>query len=228
MRIAAISDIHGNLIALEAVLDDIEQQGADEIWCGGDLAWAGPWPSECIAIVRRSGWATVKGNTDVWITGDPQTIDSEEERARMREAAAAHGISDDDAQWLLNLPLEHSPAGSVLLIHATPESPFFAPLPDAPAAEFAPYEGKAALVVYGHVHQAFTRRLADGTLVCNPGSVGLPMDADTASYLLIDREGADVTLRHRRVPFDRQAGMDHARRTGGPVAELFLRFMGAT
>lgn len=228
MRIAVVSDIHGNLMALDSVMTDVEAQSPDEVWCGGDLGWIGPWASECIARVREAGWPTVRGNTDVWITGDPQTVESEEERQAIKDIAHTHDISDDDAEWLLNLPLGHTGAGSVLLVHGTPESPFDAPLPDDPAAAFEPYMGRAALVVYGHVHRAFTRRLADGTVVCNSGSVGLPMDGETAAYLLIDHEGSDWTLTHRRVEFDRRAGIAEARRMGGIAGERFLEMMGAS
>jgi putative phosphoesterase len=222
LRIAIMSDIHGNLIALDAVMTDIESQSVDEIWCGGDIAWGGPWPNECIARVREAGWPTIRGNTDVWITGDPQTLSGAEERRELEKLAAAHGIDQDDANWLLNLPLGHSGAGSILLVHGTPESPFEGPMPDAPAAEFTPYEGQANVVVYGHVHHAFVRRLADRTVVCNTGSVGLPLDGPTASYLIVDHGGADWTLRHRRVPFDRRAVLAQTKRMDEGVRNWWL------
>ncbi|MDP9224069.1 MAG: metallophosphatase family protein [Actinomycetota bacterium] len=227
MRVAVLSDIHGNLLALDAVMTDVEAHQPDAIWCGGDLAWGGPWPSECIARVREAGWPTVRGNTDVWITGDPQTVEGEDEREANRQLAAAHAISEEEAGWLLNLPLGHSGTGSILLVHGTPESPFDAPMPDAPDAGFAPYLGQAAVVIYGHVHHAFIRRLSDGTIVCNPGSVGLPKDDDTASYLLIDHDGAEWVMRIRRVAFDRRGGIAQAKAMGGPVAAHFLDAMGA-
>ncbi len=227
MRIAVLSDIHGNLLALDAVMEDIQHQHIDEVWCGGDIGWAGPWASECIARVRTNGWHTVRGNADVWITGDPQTVDDPAKRDRFQEVAAAHAIAKDDADWLLGLPLGYTPAGSILLVHGTPESPFIAPMPDAPAAEFAPYEGVATVVVYGHVHRAFVRRLADGTIVANPGSVGLPMDDETASYLIVERVGPEISLTHRRVRFDRRAGIAQARELDNAVGRLFLELMGA-
>jgi predicted phosphodiesterase len=228
MRIAILSDIHGNLPALEAVIRDIDEQGPDEIWCGGDLGWAGPWASECIARVRAAGWPTIKGNTDVWITGDIQGVTSKEDRSALEEIARAHAISDDDARWLIELPLGHSGPGSVLLVHGTPRSPFDAPMPDASPSEFEPYENAATLVVYAHVHRAFLRRLADGTLVCNSGSVGMPMDGDSACYLLVDRQGPDLTVTHRRVSFDRAAAVARARELGGPIGRRFLAALNAT
>jgi protein phosphatase len=225
MRIAVVSDIHGNLPALEAVVKDLEQQSVDEVWCGGDVAWGGPWASECIARVRAAGWPTVRGNTDVWITGDPQTVEAPDDREHVRSMAEAHALSDDDARWLIGLPLGHSGPGSLLLVHGTPQSPFVGPMPDAPAAEFEPYEDTAAIVVYGHVHRAFVRRLTDGTIVCNAGSVGFPMDADSACYLVIDRNGPDWTLIHRRVAFDRSLVLDEGRRRGGVIQASVERFL---
>lgn len=212
-------------MALDAVMTDIEKQAPDVVWCGGDIGWGGAWANECIQRVREADWITVKGNTDIWITGDPQTISDEETRKTFIEMAAIHNVSEDDANWLLNLPLGYSPAGSVLLVHGTPQSPFVGPLPDAPAAEFAPYEDKAQVVVYGHVHRAFVRRLASGTIVANTGSAGLPFDGESACYLLIDRDGADISLTHRRVDYDRRATIAQLKRTPDPVRSWALEKM---
>ena len=227
MRIAILGDIHGNLPALEAVVADLETQAVDQVWCSGDIGWGAPWASECIAIVREAGWTTVKGNTDVWITGDPQTITEDDQRRELNELAAAHAISPEDAQWLINLPIGHSGAGSLLMIHATPKSPFTAPQPDASSAEFLVYEGGAALVVYGHIHEAFVRRMSEGTLVANAGSVGLPKDGSTASYLIVDRGGTDLLLRHRRVPFDIDDAIRRAEEVGGMLAARYIESMRA-
>ena len=225
MRIAVLSDIHGNLPALEAVIVDVERRSPDAIWCGGDIAWGGPWAHECIARVREEGWTTVRGNTDVWITGDPQTITSPEQRRDFERIAEAHAISTEDAQWLVNLPLGHAGPASVLLVHGTPETPFAAPEPDAPAGDFQPFEGQAGLIVYGHVHHAFVRRLREGTLVANSGAVGLPKDGDTACYLMIDQNGPDVMLEHRRISFDIDAAVASAKEIGGLVADRFVEHM---
>lgn len=225
MRIAILSDIHGNLPALEAVAADIDKQAPDHVWCGGDVAWGAPWASECIQFVRDAGWETVRGNTDVWITGDPQTIQETDKREELTHLADSHDINEDESQWLLNLPLGHTGPGSILLIHGTPESPFHAPQPDAPAGEFEMYEGKGSLVVYAHVHHAFARRLKDGTIVANTGAVGLPKDAPSSSYLLVDRNGPELTFTHRRVDFDIDSAVSSAQRIDGPVSELFVHSM---
>jgi predicted phosphodiesterase len=228
LRIAVVSDIHGNLPALEAVMGDLDEVAPDQVWCGGDLGWGGPWASECIARVRDTGWTTIKGNTDVWITGDPQTIESPEDREELKRVAEAHGISREDAQWLMSLPMGHSGPGSLLLVHGTPDSPFSAPEPDAPAGDFKPYEGRAGMVICGHIHKAFVRRLSEGTIVCNAGSVGLPQDGPCACYLVVDLKGPEWTLVHRRVPFDRDTAIEAGRELGGPVGERFLHHLGAS
>ncbi len=225
MRIAVVSDIHGSLLALDAVMTDIEGQAVDQVWCGGDLAFGGPWASECIERVRDSGWPTVRGNADVWITGDPQTVTDESQRRWILDMAAAHNISPDDAAWLAGLPLGHSGPGSMLLVHGTPQSPFYAPGPDGHSAEFAEYEGVAGVIVYGHVHKAFVRRLVDGTIVVNPGSVGFPKDGVTASYVVIDASGPEYTITHRRVAYDRRATLAQARVLGGVIEEFVTRNM---
>ena len=226
MRIAILADIHGNLPALEAVAADIDKQAPDQIWCGGDLGWLGPWASECVSFVRAAGWPTVKGNTDVWLAGDPQTISDEDERKTNIGIAGAHNVSQDDARWLVSLPVGHTGPASILMVHGTPESPFTAPFPDDPIASFAPYEGQAGLVIYGHVHVAFVKRLPEGTMLANPGSVGLPADATAASYLLLDHNGGGWTIRHRRVDYDTETVVEAARAMGGPAGDRFISLLG--
>ena len=225
MRIAIVSDIHGNLLALDAVMQDLEKTTPDEVWCGGDLGWLGPWAAECVARVREAGWTTVKGNTDVWILGDPQTIEDPDQRKLFNEIAESHAIPEDDARWLANLPLGHSGVGSILLVHGTPESPFVAPQATDPSSDFEPYEDAASLVVFGHVHKAFVRRLAGNTIVCNTGAVGLPMDGPFASYLLIEQRGAEWALTHRRVEFDRRGALAQSKHQGGPESDLFIQYL---
>ncbi|HJR45001.1 MAG TPA: metallophosphoesterase family protein [Actinomycetota bacterium] len=225
MRIAVLADIHGNLVALEAVLADLEKQSPDQIWCAGDLGWLGPRAAECISVVREAGWPTVKGNTDVWITGDPQTIEDEAERSRVVEIAEAHAISPDDARWLISLPVGHPGPGSLLMVHGTPDTPFRAPLPGDPPASFAPYAGKAGLVVFGHVHVPFMRRLEEGTVVVNPGSVGLPLQGRLAQYMVIDQHGPQWTIQHRQVIFDVDSVVEQANGLGGLAAERFLGYL---
>jgi hypothetical protein len=106
-------------------------------------------------------------------------------------------------------------------VHGTPNSPFTAPGPDSAPGDFEPYEGRAQIVVHAHVHRAFLRRLRDGTIVVNMARSA--SDGPTASYLLIDLEAPDVTFTHRRVPFDRRAGIAQAKALGDPLGEYFVK-----
>lgn len=224
MRIAILSDIHGNLPALEAVLEDIAKQAPDEVWCAGDIGFGGPWASDCIDVARSEGWPCVRGNTDVWITGDPQTVEDEATRAVLQGIAAQHHISEERERWLLSLPVGHSGPGSLLVVHARPDSPFDAPGVAGTPADFEPFMGQAKLLVYGHVHVAFSRLLVDGSVVCNAGSVGLPFDGPHATYLLVHLRGTDWSWTHRRVAFDRAAVEAAAERAGDPIRNDFLGF----
>ena len=206
-------------------MKDVDQQAVDQIWCAGDLGWLGPRARECISYVKDAGWPTVLGNSDVWIAGDPQTVEGDEARETHKEIAAQHAISDEDARWLVSLPIGHSGPGSLLMVHGTPETPFAAPFPEDPPAAFTPYEGKAGLVIFGHVHMSFVRQLSDGTVVANPGSVGLPADGTTASYMLVDQQGPSWTIRYRRVEFDVSSVIEQARAFGGPAGERFIELL---
>ena len=135
--------------------------------------------------------------------------------------AAIHDISPDDAEWLANLPMGHSPAGSILLVHGTPRLRSTR-RNRMPRGRVHRYEDKAQIVVYGHVHKAFVRRLAGGTIVANTGSVGMPKDGDSASYLILERHGSEISMQHRRVPFDRRAVIAEARRTPEPLGSRIL------
>lgn len=227
MRVAVLSDIHGNLAALDAVMKDVSDQAVDEVWCGGDIAWGawpGEWANECISRVRELGWKTVKGNTDIWLTGDPQGLEPEGAE-KVRQMADLHAITRDDARWLVNLPMGHSGPGSILLVHARPDTPFDAPDPDAPAGAFEPYQDQAALVLYGHVHRAFVRRVNDGTIVANTGSVGAPLDSPDSCYMLLEQTGPNWTIVHRRIPYDLEQAKEKARAIGSPVTDFFLRHL---
>ena len=210
MRIAIVSDIHGNLLALDAVMTDLESQAPDEVWCGGDIGWGGPWASECIERCPRCGLDDRERQHRHLDRRRPSDDRGRVERKRFQEVAGQHDIGKEAADWLINLPLGHTGAGiDRSWSTARRPHPSRLPSPPTPPASSSPTRARE-LVVYGHVHIAFSRRLADGTLVCNPGSVGMPKDGPTASYLITDLAGAEITLQHRRIDFDRRAGLAQA------------------
>jgi len=208
LRIAIVSDIHGNLTAFEAVLADLRETAPDLIFHGGDLAHGGSNSIEIVDQVRDLGWPGVLGNTDE-LMFRPESLtefasrlpqlkslwDSIEEMAVVeREWLGAERLA-----WLRGLPLRQA-HGQMALVHASPETCWRAPMPEATDAELETAYSKLGqpVVVYGHVHRSFVRPVSSMTVV-NTGSVSLSHDGDRrASYLLLDDWKPEI----RRVEYD--------------------------
>ena len=243
MRVAVISDTHGNAQALRAVLAAIDARGPwDQIVMGGDFAFGGPFPAECIALIRERGIPAVRGNTDeaiVEAARGPLPEWSEEEAyaphdpelLRLDHWALAR-LSEDQVAYLAELPLrvELGDAGGpqLTVAHATPWSPYPAVQGDAPepvARRMLDAAGTEALV-YGHIHLQYAREV-DGRLLVATGSVGLPFDgspaADYAEFTS-NRSGWEVEL--RAAPYDAGAVIEAARRLELPNVPALLRRLG--
>jgi putative phosphoesterase len=225
MRLAIVSDIHGNLTALDAVVADIERRAVDRILHGGDLVLAGCQPAEVIDRVRELGWDGIVGNTDELLWRP------EERRVQERNAPKLHNllrvlfedyapatrelIGEERLAWLRRLPAEHR-ADDLMLVHASPGDLWRAPLPDAEDAVLrATYEPcKAQTVVYGHIHRPYVRAVG-GLTVANSGSVGSPFDGDPrAAYLLVDAHEVAVV----RIEYDVEREASLLLRSGYPDA----------
>jgi putative phosphoesterase len=210
MRIAVVSDIHGNLNAFEAVLADIKQVSPDLVAHGGDLATGGSSPIEIIDAIRDLGWQGVMGNVDeVLVQPDSleefarQSSAPAELWAAIRQIASATRsmLGDERLAWLRGLPMTIKQA-DFALVHATPDSCWKAPAANASDAEIEVIYGSLSrpIVVFGHTHYPSIRKL-DGRmkLLINSGSVGLPYDGDPrASYLLLEENSPSI----RRVEYD--------------------------
>jgi putative phosphoesterase len=209
MRIAIISDVHGNLTALDAVLSDLRQQHPDLVFHGGDLVYGGCNPSEVIDRIAQAGWPGVLGNTDemLWNTGARPTLEASAPQLRplfrvlFDECAPATRamIGEARVSWLHRLPVELRHEDLVLL-HASPGNLWRAPMDtsDTVALESTYKTLNASIVVYCHIHRPFVREVG-GMTVCNCGSVGSPYDGDPrSSYLLIDDGKPEI----RRVAYD--------------------------
>ena len=231
MRLAVVSDIHGNLTALEAVVESLKADHPDLVVQAGDMAVNGPRPGEVVDRVRSLGWRGVIGNTDEMLW-DPSARSQQEQRAPKLlgwlnvlfdtlAPWARERLSNAEVDWLRSLPRElRLPESTVM--HAVPGDLWRAPMPDASdtelSATYAPMG--AGLVVYGHIHRPFVRAVEAFT-VANCGSVGLPYDGDwRSSYALID-DGRAVTI--RRVEFDRDAEARAIRQSGFPLAEWLIQ-----
>jgi putative phosphoesterase len=213
MRIAIVSDVHGNLTALEAVLAELADQKPDLVVHGGDLAFNGPRPAECVDRIRELGWPGVRGNMDEALEthrGRHASIDWARER-----------LGEDGTRWLQEQPMEWRRGGELALVHAVPGDLWKAIGPETGDAELREIYGPLAarLAVYCHIHRPYVREIGD-LIVANTGSVGLPFDGDTrAAFLLV----SDGRLETRRVAYDVERAVSEVEASGHPDAANIAR-----
>jgi putative phosphoesterase len=212
VRVAALYDIHGNLPALEAVLDEVVQERVDAIVVGGDIASGPPQPVEVVELVRSLPNAhCIRGNAD---------------RLRDEQHAGDEGLAwllerldDEQVEWLVALPFSAVLDGS-LYVHATPRDD------ETIVTELTTDEKLAGLlegvdqrrVVAGHTHMQLERSVG-GTLFVNAGSVGWPYEGRPGAYWAILDEGVEL----RWTEYDRERAAELIRRSGHPRAEEIAR-----
>ena len=199
--LALLYDVHGNLPALDAVLDDATARGAERFGLGGDYALFGPFPVETVARLRELDAFWIRGNGERW-TGDPGADDAPKS-VRPAIAACRDVLGPEVVAELAALPFDHAEAGA-RFCHASPVSDMRSFLPEPGDDEADLLEGvEDELLVFGHTHLPFERVSGGGTRLVNPGSVGMPFDGDArAAYALL---GDDGRVEHRRVPYDHAA-----------------------
>lgn len=248
MRVAVFSDIHGNVVALDAVIRATLGEGIQEYWCLGDLAAHGPRPVEVVARLRHlANLKCVRGNTDRYVlTGDlsgiippvdrPRTPEDWRAFADARESFAwTRGclVAGGHVEWLAGLPLEQRvnlPDGSrALLVHSSPgrdDGPGLSPGQSDDAlvqAGFTKHE--ADLVLVGHTHVRCERDIA-GCHVVNPGPVSLPRRPDDqARWAVLEATNAGYTIEHRTVQYDLAGVVDDLRRQWHPAGRWLARKM---
>ena len=245
MRVAVMSDVHGNLVALDAVLTDVETAGGvDEVWVVGDLAALGPQPIATLARLDEIGAVMTRGNTDRYVaTGDrppPHLDDARRDPdliGRFAEVSAnfawtqgaLDGVGLTDR--LRTLPLEHRvtlPDGTrVLAVHGSPGSDggegIHAGLSDAQLTSMLT-EAATDLVFAGHTHRHLDRPVNGGRAV-NLGSVSLPHDGDLrAAWSLLAADDAGYSIEHRRVSYDLTAVVDALDAVRHPARDWLASF----
>ncbi len=233
MRLAIFSDIHGNLTALEAVLQDMEQVGEiDLTWCLGDLAAFGPRPVECIRRIKAltevdegKKFKVIGGNTDRYlITGERPRFSMAADEAALQKSKAEWRNLNDGILWAVDqlsfedyeflkkingqeLSKKIDGYGYAIGYHAIPgndETPLFPDTPEDEAHDFF-LDREGWLGVGGHTHIQMDRKLRNWRAI-NVGSVGMPMDVKgQAGWGLLTFENGAVQVELRRVPFDVEA-----------------------
>ena len=226
MRVAILSDVHGNVRALEAVLADVRARGPfDQVLNGGDLAFGGPRPREAMQLLTAEGIPAVVGNTDQWVAGLVAPPDSGRATAEWTRGR----LTADDVALLRALPMSRrvEPAGGpmLVLVHATPASTTDVVAADAPAdvqAEML-HRARAATLAYGHIHHPYVREVPGGTIV-NVGSVGLPFDGDPRpAWAIFALAGGRWRAEILRVPYDAEAVARELQASDHPAGATFAQ-----
>lgn len=217
MRVAVISDIHANLHALEAVLEAIDADPPDELWCVGDLVGYGPRPNEVIALVRERAKISLVGNHDLGVLGNLD-LDEFSPDAAASARWTQTVLLDEHRTYLESLSPQAKVEGAELY-HASPRDPVWEYVITEETARAALEATVAPVVIVGHSHIALAITLVDGRLqgdlapggsevelpdgrwLFNPGSVGQPRDGDPrAAWLALDLPSGKA--RFQRVPYD--------------------------
>lgn len=248
MRIAIFSDVHGNLTALEAVLDHIHQQpDVDKIIFAGDACLFGPRPEACAQRIRAVVDAAVYGNTDEWIFQPLPFTENDSNRERLaflRQTAdwTRAQLSVDSAGWLQELPFAQriSPTGrdadDLLVVHANPVDTMQVIAPPIERQHSLGYTDiqtdealapllantTAAVLAFGHLHIPSLRPYTE-LLLANISSVSLPGDGDhRAKYAICTWDGHQWHVNHERVEYNKQAEIDAFRQFQPPDWEKAL------
>lgn len=235
MRVAIVSDIHGNITAFEAVLADLERVAPDLLLHAGDLADGGSSPVEVVDRIRALGWPGVMGNGDEMLSR-PESLEAfaRESSAppalwsavRQMAAATRALLGGERLSWLGQLPLTITQPGFAV-VHAAPQTCWNAPAQNATDPDLEQTYGSLArpIIVFGHTHLPAIRRMNGCVkLLINAGSVGLPHDGDPrASYLLLEEDTPSI----RRVPYDIEKEVKTLSSGGWPGADWVGRMLRA-
>lgn len=229
MRVALISDLHGNLTALETVLEDMSRERPDRVVCLGDVAATGPQPRETVERLRDVGCPVVMGNADdaqlrplsVAKAGDEARKIAEIDRWCSEQLSAEHLGFIRGFQPTLNVSL--GSGHTLLCFHGSPRSFDEVIVVTTPDDELDRMLSghKATVMAGGHTHEQFVRRRGETTFV-NPGSVGL--DPPVAGYALVSLKDGRLDVEVRRLPLDVAKIRHVAFGSGMPHAEWWAGF----
>jgi putative phosphoesterase len=232
MKIAFISDIHGNAIALEAVIENINKRKVDKICVLGDICFRGPEPKRSLELVQTLNADVIKGNADEWVVRGIQkgeVADQALEIMQKEREWIYSRLDKEDIQYLKELPIDLKLSYGGLKIHAfhaTPAS-LFDIVQSNNEEEIARVlmAEEADIYVYGHIHKAYIKYI-NGKCIVNLGSVGLPFDGlSKASYALIDTDGSSFQSSIIRVAYDIEKVIGQWRKTDYPNIDMMINII---
>ncbi|MGP4106319.1 metallophosphoesterase family protein [Virgibacillus sp. L01] len=224
MKLAFISDIHGNALALDAVLKDIEQKEIDKIYVLGDLCYRGPEPKRSLDLVRSLKTDVIKGNADEWVVRGVQNGEVPDQAFEImtKERDWTYSkLNSDSIDYLSQLPTELNLDYSNFKIHAfhaTPLSLFDVVQPHEldDVTEEKLMKRDADLYIYGHIHKPYIRNV-NGKCIVNTGSIGLPFDGlSMASYVVVNVEKNSFQVSIVRVKYNEHDVINQFRESDYP------------
>jgi putative phosphoesterase len=231
MRLALLSDQHGNDVAFQAALADVERLGVEEVVCLGDVVQGGAEPAQTLNRLAALGCETVLGNADAFLLevrgDDPEPIT--EQLLEVRDWTLSQLSPSHIEQMRAFAPIVRREVEGVtlLLFHGSPRSYDDVLLPELGGEALQPFLGHdAALLAGGHTHLQWTRRIDNGLYV-NPGSIGVSYDRHTdppvlrplAEWGLVTVADGAVGIEFRQVPYSVEDFRAAAERSGRPYAE---------
>jgi predicted phosphodiesterase len=235
-KLAVFSDIHANLPALEAVVEDSGQFAVDRVLVAGDVINFGPFTWQVVKRVVENGWTTVRGNGELFLLdyGTPRAPEAWDDPIAYpipgwlnRQVDA--GLKAAVAAWPETMRMEFPDAPPIRLLHGAPtcvNDPLYPTLTDEELTGFLE-EVEESTLIAGHTHLPMDRTVS-GWHLLNPGSVGVPLDGEfTASYMLLEGDERGWQAAFRRVPFPYKPLFDEFERLGfieecGVVGQLFV------
>jgi putative phosphoesterase len=219
-RVAVLSDVHGNAVALQAVLQELSTESVDQIIFGGDLTW-GPLPEETLALV--AGISTpklfVRGNAERALLEPSDTPTERERWLRERHSAADLGFR---AEFAPTVTVEIDGLGPVLFCHGSPRSDEEVVTPATPARRVREFSAGVTerVIVSAHTHLQFDREV-EGIRLVNPGSVGMPYEGRPGAFWAV--LGPNVSL--RRTDYPLADAVERYRASGDPLAEQMVELL---